>query len=372
MVKAGYEVVMITGHNAPKYEIKEVNGIMVHYLPVFYENKMTYPSRIWAFSKFMVWAFFLSLKIKNISLCYASSTPMTIGVLALFIKKAKRIPYFFEVRDLWPEAPQQLGILTFKPIIVLAKFFEKKIYLNARLIVALSPSMKLNISAKKIDKEIVVIPNMADCSFFSRIEESEKKEIKLEKGLAQKLVIAYFGALGKANDLSRLLDLAEKLRKHPIHFLILGSGSEEQKLEAQVRSSENVEFLGYKNKFELKGILDYVDAAYISFAKFPILETNSPNKFFDGLAAGKVILTNTKGWLKEIIESEACGFYVNENDESDLQKVIKLSSNPDQVEKLSEASRRLAEEQFSRQKLTSKLIKIISQAGTKPHALEVG
>ena len=62
----------------------------------------------------------------------------------------------------------------------------------------------------------------------------------------------------------------------------------------------NVRFIKFQNKHNLKRLLNVTDAAYVSFANKPILETNSPNKFFDALASGKLIITNTKGWVKDI------------------------------------------------------------------------
>ena len=98
------------------------------------------------------------------------------------------------------------------------------------------------------------------------------------------------------------------------------------------------------------------DAVYISFGPFLILETNSPNKFFDGLAAGKAIITNTKGWIKELVETNNCGFYYDpEKPENFTHQIKELLDNQEQLEKWKMNARKLAEEQFSVKELAEKV-----------------
>ena len=83
LVEAGHEVVMLTSHNKRRYEVKHINGIEVHYLPVFYENRLHTPGRSKAFLQFVWQACRLLLRLRPFDLCYASSTPLTAGLPAL-------------------------------------------------------------------------------------------------------------------------------------------------------------------------------------------------------------------------------------------------------------------------------------------------
>ncbi|HTF80228.1 MAG TPA: glycosyltransferase, partial [Cytophagales bacterium] len=112
LVDDGNEVEMITAHNAKEYEFKVVDGIRVHYLPVYYHNRLGFVGRVISFLKFMYMAYHKVTSIRNVDLCYATSTPLSIGWVALRLKSKHNIPYYFEVRDLWPEAPVQMGVLT--------------------------------------------------------------------------------------------------------------------------------------------------------------------------------------------------------------------------------------------------------------------
>ncbi len=109
----------------------------------------------------------IAWKEKNIDLVIATSTPLTVGFPALVLKKIKRIPYVFEVRDLWPEVPIQMGALKNRFLIGLARWFERSVYKNAKHIIALSPGMRDGVLDQKINKEKVsMIPNMSKIDAF--------------------------------------------------------------------------------------------------------------------------------------------------------------------------------------------------------------
>ena len=65
LVEHGIEVELITAHNEPKASTKIIDGITVHYLPVFYDNEQGFLQRIYAFFKFMRLARKKARKIKK-------------------------------------------------------------------------------------------------------------------------------------------------------------------------------------------------------------------------------------------------------------------------------------------------------------------
>lgn len=111
LLESGHKVTMICiGRDTKKqYERKTIEGIDVIYVKTNYSQSMGIFARLKSFLHFMVHATYLSLKLKGIDFVVATSTPLTIGFPALVLKKFKNIPYLFEVRDLWPEVPIQMG-----------------------------------------------------------------------------------------------------------------------------------------------------------------------------------------------------------------------------------------------------------------------
>ncbi|HSZ24477.1 MAG TPA: glycosyltransferase family 4 protein [Cytophagaceae bacterium] len=364
LVEAGHEVIMITSHNHKGYHYENIEGIKVHYLPVFYENNLNSIGRVISFAKFMYRAFIKAREIKDVDLCYATSTPLTIGIIALLLKRFHHIKFYFEVRDLWPEAPIQMGTIKnyFAKKILYA--LEKKIYTKAEKIIALSPGILEGIKKVAPQKDCYMIPNFADCTYF--YPEEKKHEFEIQFGIKETFVISYFGALGKANHLDYLINAALELAKNKIeniHFIIAGRGAELHSIKDKVKthSLTNISFVGFINKTSLHDMLNVTDAIYISFANKPILETNSPNKFFDGLAAGKLCISNTKGWMKELIEKNNCGFYYDpEKPETFIEKIIPYTKNTSLLKNSQHNARKLAEQEFSKDIMTGRFLTIFN------------
>lgn len=113
---------------------------------------------------------------------------------------------------------------------------------------------------------------------------------------------------------------------------------------------------------DVSEIVNFSDVSMISFLDLPILYTNSPNKLFDSLSAGKPIIVNSAGWTKDIAEKYNCGYYVNPNYPQELvEKVLYLQSNPDLVREMGENSRRLAETVYDKSILCKQFVEVIEK-----------
>jgi glycosyltransferase involved in cell wall biosynthesis len=360
MAHAGHEVIIITSHNNSTLQIKYIDGMTVYYLPVAYDSSFGFLRRSFSFLSFLRQALNISLKIPNLDLCYATSTPITVGVIAYRLKRKKSVPYIFEVRDLWPEAPIQMGAIKNGIIKKILYDLEKKIYLHAEKIIALSPGIKQGVQRVCPDKKVIVIPNMSDCSFF----QFEQKVPLFEEtfSVKDKFVISYIGSAGPSNNLMCLIELivyCHAANKNNIAFLIQAKGPDLKKIKTEVAKTEGlpVQFIPYSNKEGVKQLLNVSDAVYISFDTKPVLETNSPNKFFDALAAGKLIIVNVQGWLKELIEKEEFGFYANpKNPAACIEKIEPFIHDKTRLLDSQSNARRVAESSFSTEILVEKLL----------------
>ncbi len=347
---------MITSHNKSSYELKTIDGIHVHYLPIKYSNKLTFTNRYFSFLKFVIVAIKLIYKLPKPDLCYATSTPLTIGIIALWLKWIKNISYIFEVRDLWPEAPIQLRIIKSPISKYIYRRLEKIIYRNANKIVALSPGIEHGILQKCPKAKIPIVPNMADINFYSgiNIEPQENK----------KFTIGYFGTFGMANHLEYVLQIAFECQilKLPILFMLVGDGAKKKSLilKANKTKLKNIQFLPHQRREEIRVLLNKTDACFTSFLDIPILKTNSPNKFFDGLAAGKLSIINTKGWLRELVEKNECGFYFDPKKPEAFPALIKpFIEDKKLLESYKSNGLKLAKSEFSKDILVEKVCSLI-------------
>lgn len=361
LVANGISVQVIAAHNQKNHLTQNVEGIEVHYLPVSYDNRYGFIARSWAFLNYMWSAVKLSYQFKDADYCYAMSTPLTVGLAAKWIKRRHNIPYIFEVGDLWPDAPVQLGYINNYFFQALLYQLEKSIYQSADSMVALSPSIQSAIEKKVPGKKVHLVPNMADDHYYK--PETRKPELEQKFNVKGKFVISYVGAVGFANGLDYILECANASRKAelPIQFFICGDGALLDRLKGNVKQLglSNLTFIDFTNRDGVKELLNVTDASFICYKPISILETGSPNKFFDGLAAGKLILINFGGWIRKEIEEHACGVYTDPHQPTDFIKKIKpFLFDRELFTAYQQASRQLAERKYSRNLLSKKFVEL--------------
>lgn len=366
LIKNGHKVTMITTDQKATQNRREVmiDGIKVIYLQEVYSQDMSIYTRLKAFLGFVWKSITEAKKQKKVDLVIATSTPLTVGITALYMKWLKKTPYIFEVRDLWPEVPIQMGAFKNPLIVISTRWFEKKIYKEAEHVIALSPGMQDGV-VKYISKEkTTMIPNMSKIDEFWERE----KNIGLEKELGlntNSFKVIHFGSLGLANGAETIIESAILLKNdNTVVFLFVGGGSTEDNLikECNKHQLKNVKFLG---KFPMKDtseIVNLCDISMVSFKDLPILYTNSPNKLFDSLSAGKPIIVNSAGWTKDMVEKNNCGYYVNPNKPQELvNKILFLQKHPEIVKEMGEKSRELAETVYDKSILTKQFVKTVEE-----------
>lgn len=363
LVEAGYDVEIITGGAQIGYDQRWIDGIKVHYLPVKYDQNFGFTRRIFSFLSYVRQAKKLIKKLPRPDLLYITSTPLTTGLLGLWGKKALAIPYVFEVRDLWPQAPIEVGAIK-NPLLKQSLIsLEKRIYQQALSLVALSPGIAYHLRNVAPKKQVNLISNFSDLERFFPME--KKAKLLQKYGLTDSLTIAYTGALGQVNAVEELLHLAEMAQNRGKNwqFLIMGEGSYKSELQdiSSQKSLLNVSFIPFGSKEKVNEVLSLADFAWISFAHLPVLKTNSPNKFFDAIAAGKAILVNHKGWVFNLVKAQQLGLScLPSKTESCFSKLERLELHPEELNSMGINSRKLAENFFSKELAIHRLKSVIS------------
>ena len=367
LIKRGHNVTMITGtnnalHKEPKEEM--VDGIRVIYLPNQYSNYMGAGKSILSFVKFMFRAIVAGWKQKDVDLVFATSTPLTVGAVAIALKWTKGWKYVFEVRDLWPEGLIQEGITN--PVVVWAlRLLEKMSYHKAEHVIALSPGMKdgvMKVGTK--DGDCTMVPNMSKPDkFFPRepnMDIVKQFDIKLDK-----FNLIHFGAMGFDNYNEYIVEaakLAQEQGKDKLNFILLGDGSTVPTIKKMISDYglKNIQYLGNHKMNVVSDIVNCCSACIVSFRNIPILATNSPNKMFDSLSAGKPIIVNSAGWTKDLVEEESCGCFVDPEKPQDLVDALEdMANSPEKCKTWGENSRRLSVEKFDKSILSAKVADVL-------------
>lgn len=357
LVAAGHDVALITAHNGPEKALT-IDGVNVHYLNVPYANKYGFVRRVWAYLNFVQQT---KRKVRELDLsfdlAYVMTTPLTTGLIALHLKETYNIPYYFEVGDLWPEAPIKMGAIKSGFLKRMLYRFEKKCYFEALKVIALSPAIRNYIEATSPETNVYVVTNIAD---VSRFEPTHKLQYFSSE---QPLHIGYIGTFGAANDLTTLLRVAKVCadQQLPVRFTLMGAGGQYDRIQRKATALPNMTVKPFGNTEAVCKLMDELDACYVSFKNLEILNTGSPNKFFDGLAAGKLIITNFGGWIRNLIEKHQCGFYHDPSSPDDFVKKIRgFIDNPHLLHTYQKNARTLAENYYSKELQVQKLLNIMS------------
>ena len=182
----------------------------------------------------------------------------------------------------------------------------------------------------------------------------------------------YAGAMGVTNGIDQLVDAAVALREtgeDGVAIVAAGNGTEKERIERRVAELglENMIVLPDIPRAEIPLLVGTADVTLTSFAPFPILQTNSPNKFFDSLAAGKPAVVNLDGWLRRLVEKNRVGVYVPAGDGNALADTLAdLAGRPELVREMGRNARALAEREFSRDLLADRLADVLEDVVADP------
>jgi glycosyltransferase involved in cell wall biosynthesis len=326
-----------------------------------------YSRRIAGFGRFAAGATAAALRAPRPDVVFATSPPLTLALPAIAAARRHRVPLVFEVRDLWPEAPIQMGALQNPAARRLARALERRAYRASARIGALTPGMRDGIMAAGVPRaDVVLIPNAADLDVFSPA--LDPGPLRAELGLEGKFVAAYFGTMGEANDLDQVVEAAALLRdrgEDGVAFALMGDGKRRPEIEGEIarRGLENVTLLPAGDKAAAARLAAASDACLTIFKDVPILATNSPNKLFDTFAAGRPAIVNTGGWQRQLVEDNDAGLFARPGDPPDLAaRVLELRDDPERARRMGANGRALAEREFDRDLLADRLRAVLEEA----------
>jgi glycosyltransferase involved in cell wall biosynthesis len=382
LVGEGHEVTMVTadssaGSGVPArsrgrrphrvvdgIDVVEVRGASSDYVRATAQG---YARRLAGFGGFAAAATAAAVRLPRPDVVFATSPALTVAVPGLAAARRHRVPLVFEVRDLWPRAPIEMGALRNPAARALARGLEKAAYRGAAHVVALSPGMVDGVVAAGVDPgDVTMIPNAADLDLFS--PDVDPGSLRAELGGDGQLVCSYFGTMGEANDLGEVVQAAALLRDRGeggVTFALQGEGKRRPALEAEVRrlGLQSVRLLPAGDKASAARLAAASDACLTVFKDVPVLATNSPNKLFDTFAAGRAAIVNTDGWQRELVEEHEAGLFARPGDPADLAaQVLRLRDDRDAARRMGVNARRLAEERFDRRMLAGQLLEVLERA----------
>jgi glycosyltransferase involved in cell wall biosynthesis len=343
-----------------------VDSIDIIEFDLSYSNADSLIKRSMLFAKFAIKSIGVAFT-HQYDVVFSTTTPLTAGIPGIFARWLRFKPFVFEVRDLWPELPKQMGVITNPIILALMSCLEWLSYRSAHRCIALSPGIVEGINKCGVkESKIELIPNGCDLSIFAK----ELTPWRPDGVDGSDLMAIFTGTHGLANGLDAALDAASELKKrgrNDIKIVLVGDGKLKVRLQerANEESLDNVIFHPPVNKARLAQLMSGADLGLQLLANIPAFYYGtSPNKFFDYISAGLPVLNNYPGWLADMIKDNKCGYSIAPDDSKAFADALEnAADNRGNLLGFGKNAQMLAKRDFSRYELADKWVNWV--IGTK-------
>lgn len=373
---AGHRVEVVTampnhpaGRIFPGYRgricsVEDWEGIPVHRVWLFAGNESNL-KRIASYASFALMCLLGLAHAARPDFIFVDSPPLFLGIPGWIAAKLWGVPLIFNVADLWPDSVRDLGVLRDGLPLRFSYWLERWIYRHSDAVTAVTQGIRDTlIGAKRLPPEkVLFLPNGVDTNMFR--PRPADAELKRKLGLDGKQIVLYAGTHGHAGAVEQILYAAYCLRHEPsIHFLLVGEGSEKQKL-VELAARVGLPNLTFHNQVPIEDMPAYLsisDMAVITLRKSRVMEGARPAKTFVMMAAGKPIALAAEGEAARLIEASGAGLVVPFEDYESLARAIhSILLDPREAARMCMNGRRFVVENFQWSSLVRNWLEQLSE-----------
>ena len=321
--------------------------------------------RIRNYVSFCVSAAVSGLALHKPDVIIATSPQLLVALSGWWLAWWERVPFVFEVRDLWPESLAAVGVgsegsLLHRTLGAIAGF----LYRRADRIVVVTSAFKdhlirhWNVPAAKIS----IVENGVESDLF-RLDPAAtevRKQLKLE----DRFLICYIGTMGNAHGLETLIAAAEKLQTALPNamFLLIGEGAEKERIVelAAARGLTNIQFLGQQPRERIPAYVSAADLCLVMLKKTELFKTVIPTKLLEYMACERPVIVAVDGQARQIVEEAGGGVFVEpENSNAMVKAILDLADEPEVRRKMGASGRQYIVNKCSREKTAQDYITVL-------------
>ncbi len=373
-IEWGHEVTVITcAPNFPHGRLFEgyknhwlrgenVSGIKVVRVKTYIASNEGVFRRTLDFLSFMVVGFAAGLFAEKPDLVAATSPQFFAAVAGWAVSAARRVPFVFELGDLWPASIAAVGVLRGGWVLRVIEKLELYLYRKAAAVVALTASFKDNLVSRGVPAgKIGVVMNGVDVSRYG----PRPRDLGLARqwGLGGCFVIGYMGTHGMAHALGNVLDTAERLRGvNAVRFLLVGGGAERENLiaDAARRNLDNLVFMPSQPKERMPTVWSLCDVALVHLKDSPVFAGVIPSKIFEAMGMGlPLLLAAPEGEASRIILKEETGLWVPAEDPDALAAAVRKLMTESEVRAAFAKKSFEAAPSYSREQQARRMIEVL-------------
>ena len=377
-VRKGHRVTVITcapnfpkgkvfdGYQNKAFQTETIEGIEVIRVWSYITANEGFVRRILDYLSFMASAIVASPRVRGVDLVIGTSPQFFTAVAAYVVSRMKRIPYVFELRDLWPESIKAVGAMKESFALRMLERLEMFLYRKAARIVSVTESFKQVLMRRGIEgTKIEVVTNGVDVSQFK--PRPKDPELTRKLGLEGKFVAGYIGTHGMAHSLETLLQAADRLRGQNFAFIFLGDGARKQALRemADQMKLDNVVFIDSVPKADVPKYWSLLDVSIIHLRKTELFTTVIPSKMFECMGMGIPVLHGVEGESADIVRREQVGIPFEPEGVDQLCEALQsLKSDPARLARFREQCLRAAGN-YDRTYLALRMLKVLEDAAAR-------
>ncbi len=325
--------------------------------------------RIRNYASFCVSAGITGLALHKPDVIIATSPQLLCALSGWWLAWWKRVPFVFEVRDLWPESLAAVGAgsegsLLHRTLGAIAGLLYRR---ADRIVVVASAFVDhliryWNVPAAKIS----IVENGVETDLF-RLDPAAmevRKQLKLE----DRFLICYIGTMGNAHGLETLIAAAEELQSAlpRAMFLLIGEGAERERIVqlAAARGLTNIQFLGQQPRERIPAYVSAADVCLVMLKKTELFKTVIPTKLLEYMACERPVIVAVDGQARQIVEEAGAGVFVEPENSQDLVKaVVDLAEDPERRRQMGASGRQYIVNRFSREKTARDYLTVLEPFG---------
>lgn len=311
-----------------KYELQYEDKLIIHRFSMFEEGKNPI-QRALRYVLINIIQYIKGIRAKDIDVIFSGSTPPTQGLLCGLVKKRLKVPFVYNLQDIFPDSLVNSG-MTHKGSIIwkIGRKIENFTYYNADKIIVISDDFKRNIIEKGVTEDkIVVIPNWVNTDNVYPVDREKNILFDRYNLNRSKFYICYSGNIGHSQNLDLLIDVAEiiKVNCPDIIFLIIGDGAAKNQFQEQIeiKKLDNIIMLPFQPYEDIAYVFSLGDVGLI-ISKPGIGGSSVPSKAWNIMAAKKPILASFDigSNLCQLIHEGKFGYCVSPNDKTGFINAI--------------------------------------------------
>jgi len=330
-----------------------------------FPNRRTY-ERILNYSSFCVSAASTGLFLSRPDVVIATSPQLLVGLSGWWLARCKRVPFVFEVRDLWPESLAAVGVgkensILHRSLSKIAGF----LYRQCDRIVVVTPAFEDHLVKywRMPREKISVIENGVETQQFAP---QSATELRRELGVQEKFVVSYIGTMGMAHGLETILGAAAQLqhRSAEIVFLMAGEGAEKDRITALARQRglNNVLFIDQQAREQVPAYISASDVCLVPLRKNELFKTVIPTKMLEFMSCARPVILGVDGQARSILEEARAGLAIEpENSAALANAICYLAANREAAREMGQRGREHIVRKCSRRYTAEKYVRMLEQ-----------